>query len=206
MLKQLLKLLHLKTESWQLRPLQDFFLQLQHMNNIHRIWFHFVVCSVLILQLEEETAVRERLIASKIITLLGNLKSSESLVYIHFLPPKDQLCKYICSEADTFYSLISCPTTIHERNIFSSCLGPNIHLSKYYKISSFSQLQYRAPEKGKKLSILLYKNSRDKLTAFLCPQIESAWEVQIYLMGLPGLGYGRRRVHESKVGLRKNQF
>lgn len=143
--------------------------------------------------------------ASKIISLLGNLKPSELLVYTHLLPPKDQLCKYICSEADTFYSPISCPTTIHERIIFGSCLGPNIHLSKHYKISSFSQLQYRAPKQGKKLSLLPYKNFRDKSTAFLCSQIGSAWEVQIYLMGLPGLGYGGRRVHESKLGLSRNQ-
>lgn len=45
---------------------------------------------------------QRRLIASRITTLLGNLKPSELLVYIHLQPPKDQLCKYICSKQILF--------------------------------------------------------------------------------------------------------
>lgn len=74
----------------------------------------------------------------QITTLLGNLKLSELLVYVHPLPPKDQLCKYICSEADTFYAPISFPTTIYKRNVFGSCLGPKVHSSQYYKNFFFS--------------------------------------------------------------------
>lgn len=51
----------------------------------------------------------------------------------------------------------------------------------------------------------MYKNSRDKLTTYLCPQIESEWEIQIYLTGLPGLDYDKRIVKEFKAGLCRNQ-
>lgn len=72
-----------------------------------------LVCLKILVR-QKKAAVRKRLIASEI-TPWGNLKPSELLLYIHLLPPRDQLCKYICSEADTFYTVISFPSAIYKR-------------------------------------------------------------------------------------------
>lgn len=55
------------------------------------------------------------------------------------------------------------------------------------------------------LSLAMYENSRDKLTTYLCSQIESAWEILTYLTSLPGLHYDKRIMQELKAGLCRNQ-